>query len=216
MSEMSFEQKRDHEKEVAEFLKQQENEAREQRRQQDNEKAKDRMKNLRHERSMEQAEEEGLLSRKSMCMIHDDLPASFALQHANILKGLPQRISLCPMCASKLRVNKLSTPRGECINEEFHIQNPRFAKKGVAELEHNNLFGEVPALPLCKVCSSSFALQMRPLNEEADKFEFMVPMLSNKEAVLKSLLRAANSLDQKGLYQEANELDDIIEQIAGE
>lgn len=212
MVEMTFDQKRQHEAEVEKFLKEQENRAREERRLQDNEKAKDRMKNLRHERSMEEAESEGLISGKKNCMIHDDLPATFAFQHADVLKGLPQKINLCVGCASKLKLNTYGSPRGECINEDFHTANPRAARKGVAELEHNKLFGEVPALPLCKTCSSRFAIQMRPLTEEAEGLGSMVPML-NREAMLRALIKAANSLDEKGLYEEAGEIDEIISEL---
>lgn len=213
---MPFEQQRDHSAEVEEFLaKQRENEAREQRRLQDNEKAKDRMKNLRHERSMEGAEAEGILSGDKVCMIHNDLPAAFALQHADVLKGLPQRINLCIGCARKLKVNTFASPRGECVVEDFHSQRPRMPRKAFAELEHNGLFGEVGPIPLCKNCSGKFAIQLRPLTEEAAELEALVPML-NREATLKALMKIANSLDEKGLYEEANEVDAIISVFAAE
>jgi hypothetical protein len=125
-------------------------------------------------------------------------------------------MQLCPWCASKLDVQPLAEGDqvSSCVNQQYHAENPEKDPKSVAALHHDKLFGETGPLPLCETCSSPFAIKMNPLSEDALKFEWMIPMLQKeKKAMLETLIRVANSLDAKGLYEEAGVVDSIIHEV---
>lgn len=221
---MTQEQVREHERQIKEFLDKQKHEKSEQQKKEDNEKARLRMVRLRGERGIEEAEETGALAKPGkMCEEkgHEDIPAKFVLQTVGQLEGLPPRVYLCPWSASKIDVVPFPPSQGEgqmCINVTFHEKHPKIEAIATALLQHHGLFGnEIGPLPLCKYCSSPFALQVRPMNEEAEvKFDWMVPMTQRAKAqLIVRLLKVANHLDKRGFYKEADTLDSVCKS-AGE
>lgn len=229
---MSIQQKREHEKQVEEFMEKQKREKTEYEKREDNEKARLRMKRLRDDRAIEEGEQEGLILKPgAMCSEHKDIPATFVLQTVGQFPGLGNRTPLCTYCASRLDIVEFPPSEGvTCVNVQYHAENPKASPIAMRALTHGKLFGEnTGPIPLCKDCGSSTAIRVRPINEEGEKDKHKVPLAKKfdedmekemerrkrRAYAIDRLMKLANLLDSRGLYAEANEIDTLIRQ-AGE
>lgn len=220
-----YERQKSEQEQQDEYERMRQQEESEAKRLRENEQAKERMRRLRHqqkyEKLLERAKETGQIVEGEKCVIHPDEDALFDLQHVGQFKGLPNKISLCPVCAKKFNLEPIE--KGdikECVNTDYHMQNPKEENKATKQLKHGGVFGDVGPLPLCETCSSPFLLKMTPTSEESMKYKDIIPMFGaymdkdqGKQAMLKVLVKVANQLDSKGLYEEAGIIDEIIYEV---